>query len=117
MFLLISIHEYEIKPGVNYKDFENAVKEADEKGLFKLPGLKEYHFVKGIRGRRKDKYAAIWIYESKEAWEELWGPADNPKNKEEYPANWRKWEDEVLAPFLRREPDKITFTSYQKVDL
>lgn len=91
MSLIIIIHEYEIKPDVNKKDFEYASKEADKKGLFKLPGLKEYHFVKGKLGSRKDMYAAIWIYESREA-----------------------WEDEVLTDFLIGESEKITFTSYKK---
>ncbi len=115
MSLIISIHEYELKPGVDEEEFEKAFHSAKEKGLFNLPGLKEYHLIKGIRGDRKNKYAAIWIYESEDAWEKLWGPVGEPKSKDEYPDEWKRWEDEILSEFLITEPDKITFTSYKDV--
>ena len=109
---VISIHEYELKPSVDGARFERAFKEAEARGLFELPGLLQYHFVKGIRGARKCKYAVIWIYENKKAWEQLWGPVDQPISKSNYLEKWLTWEDEVLAPFLRQEPDAISFTSY-----
>lgn len=109
---VISIHEYELKPGAEDDRFERAFLEAEARGLFELPGLVEYHFVKGIRGTRKGGYAALWIYDSLEAWERLWGPSDQPISKENYPQKWSVWEDEILAPFLSREPDKISYTSY-----
>ena len=115
MSSIISIHYYELKPEVSEEEFEQTIKKAEEKNLLNLPGLKHHYFIKGIRGTRKNKYAAIWIYESKEAWEKLWGPEDNPLSKKEYPESWNKWEDEVLAAFLIEDPDKITFTSYEKL--
>ncbi|MFQ6112833.1 MAG: hypothetical protein ACE5NG_01960, partial [bacterium] len=75
----------------------------------------DYHFVKGVKGSRKGYYAAIWVYESREAWEKLWGSPENPRTKQGYPENWNVWEDQVLAPFLSEEPDKIEFTAYEEL--
>ena len=112
---IISIHEYVLKPDVDERQFERAIQEAQESGLLRLPGLVRCHFVKGIRGTRRGRYAAIWVYESRRAWEELWGPLDRPRGKQAYPENWRIWEDEVLAPFLAQDPDRITFTAYEEL--
>ncbi len=67
MSKVISIHEYTLKPGVSERRFVNAILNAKARGLLVLPGLVDYYLVKGIRGFRNDLYAAIWIYESKEA--------------------------------------------------
>ncbi len=113
MSRIISVHEYTLKSNVSKQEFENAVQQAHKGDLLQLPGLVEYHFVKGIKGQRKDRYAAIWIYESREAWEKLWGTPENPKKKQDYPENWKVWEKNVLAPFLSKDPDKIKFTAYE----
>ena len=115
MSKVISIHEYILKPGVSERRFVNAILCAKERGLLRLPGLVDYYLVKGIRGFRNGLYAAVWIYESKEAWESLWGPIDKPLSKTDYPQNWKVWENEVLFPFLDQDPDKIKFTSYQEL--
>ncbi len=115
MSKVISIHEYILKPGVKEEQFESAILSAKERGLLNLPGLVEFYFVKRISGSRHGLYAAVWVYESKEAWERLWGPVDNPLSKEDYPENWKVWENEVLSPFLDQDPDKIKFTSYQEL--
>ncbi|MFQ5864279.1 MAG: hypothetical protein ACE5IW_03525 [bacterium] len=112
---IISIHEYVLKPDVDEIEFEDAVQGAHESGLLRLPGLMEYHFVKGIKGSRTGCYAAIWVYESREAWEQLWGTPENPRRKQDYPENWKVWEDEVLAPFLNEDPDKIEYTAYEEL--
>jgi hypothetical protein len=112
---VISIHEYVLKPGVDGRQFEDALRTAQDRGLFRLPGLLAYHVVKGIKGTRQGHYTAIWIYESREAWEALWGPVEQPRKKHEYPANWQVWEDEILAPLLSQDPDAITFTSYEEL--
>lgn len=112
---VISIHKYALKHGVDEARFEAAIGKARESGLLRLPGMVDYHFVKGIRGRDRGHYAALWIYESREAWERLWGTLDHPHEKRDYPLNWKIWEDEVLAPFLDRDPDQIEFTAYQEV--
>ena len=115
MSRVISIHEYNLKPGVSERQFVNVILNAKERGLLHLPGLEDYYLVKGIRGFRNGFYAAVWIYESKEAWESLWGPIDKPRSKTDYPQNWKVWENEVLLPFLDQDPDKIKFTSYQEL--
>jgi hypothetical protein len=112
---IISIHEYVLKPGIDAQRFESAVRIARGRGLFHLPGLIACHFVKGIKGRREGDYAAIWIYESRGAWEALWGSVEDPRKKHEYSANWQVWENEILAPLLMREPDTVTFTSYEEL--
>ena len=112
---VVSVHEYELKPGVQAADFERALHDAERRGLFDLPGLSEHHFLRGLKGTRRDGYAAIWIFESREAWEELWGSPDAPRPPSHYPQKWQVWENEVLAPFLTRDPDTICFTSYQEI--
>ena len=115
MTKIISVHEYTLKPDVDEHQFERAVTKARNSGLFDLPGLSICHFVKGIRGQRRQRYAFIWIYESKKAWERLWGPVAQPTSKENYPEKWRIWENEILAPFLDRDPNQISFTAYEEV--
>jgi heme-degrading monooxygenase HmoA len=110
---IISVHEYALKREVDAEAFEDAVHKAQERGLFQLPGLLRYHFLRGIKGDRCDRYAAVWVYESREAWESLWGPAEEPHPKDEYPEKWKVWEDEFLTRFLSEDPDTITYTSYE----
>lgn len=112
---IVSIHEYELKPDADPAQFEAAVRQARDRNLLALPGLVDYYLLKGIKGDRVDRYAAVWIYESRAAWDALWGPPDDPVDKEEYPDSWQIWEDEVLAPFLHRDPDTIRFTSYREL--
>lgn len=112
---VISIHEYALKPGVDPDAFETAVRKAWEDGLVDLPGLQQKHFLKGLRGHRAGGYTAIWVYESREAWERLWGPVDARRPKEAYPENWKVWEEQILRPFLNKDPDKIAFTAYEEL--
>lgn len=112
---VVSIHEYTLDAGVGPVAFERAVAEADRRGLFDLPGLVEYRFLEGLRGENEGRYAALWIYESREAWEELWGAPGAPVETDEYPERWLTWENELLAPLLDRDPDDIAFTSYEEL--
>jgi heme-degrading monooxygenase HmoA len=114
---MISIHEYELKPGSDPGQFEQALRDAEARGLFELPGLTAHHFVRGVKGARPHAYAAVWVYESREAWERLWGTAERPRARTEYPKKWRIWEDEVLAPILSGDPDAIRFTAYEELSL
>lgn len=109
---VISIHEYELKPDVEDTAFERALRDAEHQDLFRLPGLVGHHFVKGIKGSRRGKFAALWVYESRSAWEALWGPPDQQKERADYPENWQEWE-KILEPFLIQNPDEITFTAYE----
>ncbi len=115
MVKVVSVHEYELKDGVQPADFERALRDAESRGLFTLPGLIGHHFLRGLKGSRRGAHAAIWIFESREAWEELWGPPDAPHPPSRYPKTWQVWENEVLAPLLSQDPDTIRFTSYEEV--
>lgn len=114
MARIISIHEYDLKPGSDAQQFEQALHIAEARGLLRLPGLIAHHFVKGLTGIRRGAYAAIWVYESQEAWERLWGTPEQPRKPQAYPENWRIWEQEILAPFLEQHPDAIKFTAYEE---
>jgi hypothetical protein len=72
-------------------------------------------FLKELKGTRRGAYAAIWIFESREAWERLWGSPEAPRPATDYPDKWKVWENVILAPFLTQDPDKIGFTSYLEV--
>ena len=115
MTRVVSVHEYELRPGVSPADFERALGDAERRGLFDLPGLREHHFLRGLKGARRGGYAAIWIFDSREAWEKLWGPPGAPLPPSQYPQKWQVWENEILAPLLSQDPDKIRFTSYEEV--
>jgi len=115
MARVVSIHEYELKPGARDEDFERAARDAERRGLFALPGLIGHHFLKGMKGPRRGRYAAIWIFESRGAWEKLWGPVEASRPPAECPAQWKEWENKVLAPFLTQDPDTIRFTSYSEL--
>lgn len=110
---VISVHEYEIR--VTEDEFVAAVRGAQERGLLDLPGLLGHHFVKGLKGARRSEFAAIWVYESRAAWEQLWGPLEAPKPRDEYPETWRRFEDDVLAPLLAGKPDSINYTAYEEL--
>jgi len=113
---VVSIHEYELKAGVDADAFERAIQDAEARGLLKLPGLVGHHFIKGIKGTRQGKYAAVWIYENRDAWQRIWGTPERPRHFDEYPTSWQIWEAEILAPFLSRIPDEISFTTYEELD-
>jgi len=115
MAKVISVHEYELRPGISDAAFERALEDAEQRGLFALPGLVGHHFLKGLKGARRNAYAAIWIFESRAAWEKLWGTVEAPRSPADYPGKWKVWENEVLAPLLSQDPDTIRFTSYQEV--
>ena len=115
MTRVVSVHEYELRPGVKPADFERALGDAERRGLFDLPGLSEHHFLRGLKGARRGRYAAVWIFDSREAWEKLWGPPGAPLPPAQYPQKWQVWENEILAPLLAQDPDTIRFTSYEEV--
>jgi heme-degrading monooxygenase HmoA len=114
MARIISVHEYKLKDGVSRQQFEAAVEDARQAGLFSLPGMIDHHFLRRIRGTRQVEFAAIWIYESRESWEKLWGKADQPVKKEHYPEKWKIWEDEILTPLLAQDPDRIDYAAYEE---
>ena len=60
MAKVISVHEYELKPGVQDADFERALHDAERRGLLDLPGLTAHHFLRGLKGARRGAYTPIW---------------------------------------------------------
>jgi hypothetical protein len=115
MTKVISFHEYTLKPDIKEDQFKDAIQAAQDRNLFQLPGLMEVHFLHGIKGQRRGQFAALWIYESREAWERLWGSPNQPHSKEDYPKTWISWEDEILTPILDRDPDQIEYTTYERI--
>jgi len=106
---MISIHEYDPRPGTGAERFQEAIRAAEARGLFQLPGLTAHHFVKGVKGvkgARHGAYAAVWVYESREAWERLRGTVERPRERQEYPEKWRVWEEELLTPILIGHPGR-----------
>jgi hypothetical protein len=67
MARVISIHEYELRPDADGAAFERAVRDAERRGLFNLPGLVEHHFLQGFKGARPGAYTALWVYSSRDA--------------------------------------------------
>ena len=116
MSRVVSVHEYELRDEADPEAFEAALQKARAEDLPTLPGLEDYFLLNGIKGARTRRYGAIWIYESRAAWEALWGSPDDPVEKADYPENWKMWEDEVLAPYLSEDPDAIRFTSYRELE-
>lgn len=114
--MITSIHHYELAESAQPSDFRDAVEAAVRRELFaSIPGLTDYRFVRGIKGDRTGKFAAVWTYESREAWTDVWGPVDEPVPKAEYPDEWLVWEDELLEPILADDPDDVEYTSYEVV--
>ena len=110
---VFSLHEYELNPGVEASAFEEAIQRLRRRGVPALPGLTGFRLIKGIKGQRRGLYAVLWTYESRRAWEQLWGPPEQPLPRSACPASWHAWE-ETLQPFLDREPDRIAFTVYEE---
>lgn len=112
---IVSIHEYPLRDDVTDAQFERALARAEDRDLFRLPGLRDHLFLKGIRGTRSGGYTALWIWESEAAWAALWGPRGEPVPPEDYPDRWRVWEEEILRPLLAGDPDRIRFTAYEEI--
>lgn len=114
--MVVSVHHYELAESAAPSEFREAVSAAVNRGLFEqIPGLIEYRIGHGIRGARTGEFAALWVYESKEAWVDVWGPVGDPVAKSDYPEPWLTWEDELLDPILADDPDTITYTSYELI--
>lgn len=113
--MIVSVHHYDLADSTAPDEFEAAVRTAERRGLFDLPGLVDWWFLRGIRGEHETRFAAIWLYRDRQAWEALWGPVGDPASKEDYPEAWRVWEDDILAPLITGDPDAIDYTSFEVV--
>ena len=115
MTKIISIHEYTLKSNVTENQFKAAIQRAQKRQLFRLPGLEDVRFLRGIKGKQRGHIVAIWTYESKEMWQQCWGSPEQPIRRDEYPEQWKIWEDEFLSPLLDRDPDQIDYTAYEEI--
>ncbi|HIE11369.1 MAG TPA: hypothetical protein EYP62_07110 [Kiritimatiellae bacterium] len=109
---IVSIHEYELRPGVDPAEFERDVLRYWEAGRPRVPGLEDRWLLKGIKGHRRRRYAAVWIYRDRASWEAVWGPPHRPVEGRSYPPEWIAWE-EFIGRFLDRDPDRIVFSAYE----
>jgi len=44
------------------------------------------------------------------------GTTEHPRLPQDYPDTWEVWEQELLAPFLKDDPDAIRFTAYEELE-
>ena len=115
MARVISIHEYDLKPGVDLAALRARYPRRGAARPFRPRGPRRASFLRGIKGARRDAYSAVWVFESREVWEKLWGTPEAPRPPAEYPKEWAVWENDILAPFLVRHPDTTRFTSYEEL--
>ena len=115
MARVISVHEYELPRGVLPAEFSAAIAAARERGLFEVPGLMAVRFARTLRTRRRQTYAAMWVYESREAWEALWTSSGQPVPMDARTGAWPGWENEILASLLEHEPNTISYTAYEEL--
>ncbi len=108
---IIAIHEHELKPNVNPKQYEQEVDYALT--TLNIPGLLKAYHLKGFKGKRNGRYAVVWIFENKDAITKNFGTPENPK----WPKDWLHYENEILAKFLDRHPDSIDFTDYEIISI
>ena len=112
---IFSIHEYDLRSDVEGADFERELRQGGAGGILQIPGLVSHQFGRGVKGARLGGHAALWIYESRDAWERLWGPPERPLPPEAYPPDWRRWE-EILSPFLAVPAHTVRFTAYEEIE-
>lgn len=106
---IFAIHEYELRKGVDAEEFEDVLKDALTSNELDLLGLESRHFLKGYKSERKGEYAVLWIFESQEALESLFGTEYEPKQG---PQNFVSFERNLLARYLDRPPHMIMYTDY-----
>ena len=106
---VFSIHEHELREGVDPVQYEKEVSAALQ--TLHIPGLLHVRHLKGFKGKRVQKYTVLWTFESEDAIVQNFGTSDNPK----WPEDWLRYENDVLAKFLDRHPDKIDFTDFHVI--
>ena len=113
MARVISVHEYELKPA-SRKPLSSAPCMTPNAAVSSTSRAHRPPFPSRPEGSTARAYTAIWIFESREAWERLWGTVEAPRPPSEYP-ELENLGDRILASFLTQDPDTIRFTSYEEV--
>ena len=108
--MVFSLHEHELRPGVDIDQYEQEVAAAISK--IKIDGLLNAYHLRGFKGGREARYAVLWIFASVEVIVAHFGSLDAPK----WPPAWLHYENGVLAKFLDRHPDTINFTDYVAIN-
>lgn len=105
--MIYAIHEHELKIGADTAQYERDVAEAIAQ--MKVPGLLHAYHLKGIGGERSCRYTVLWVFVNEDALAQNFGGPDERK----WPPDWLHYENVVLAPYLDRHPDMITYTDYR----
>lgn len=113
--MIVSIHRYDLATDATEAELRSAFEEATQRNLFDLPGLVQQTLLRGIKGDGAGDVGALWVYESRTAWEAIWGPPEDPTDWGGYPEEWQTWESELLDPLLADHPDEITYTSFEAI--
>ena len=108
---LFALREYEIKPGMEAEFEEFCVNTSVPAFQKNFPGM-EIYYLKGDRGARKGKYAAILSFESIEK-RDYFFPTHDSTNAEIADEFWKMYETTNVESFLA-EP--ATYTDYFKVN-
>jgi hypothetical protein len=112
MARIVALHELELKPGVDRREFEESVRAATVGLAGEMPGLVERIFLLGYKAARKGEYAMLWVFESRAALEALFGTEEEPSAG---PAAFVRYEA-AIGPYLSApRPDLIRFTDYEEI--
>ncbi len=107
--MIYAIHEHELKTGTDIAQYERDV--AAALARMKVPGLLHALHLKGIGGERSGRYGVLWVFENEDALAQNFGGP----NERKWPPDWLHYENVVLAPYLDRHPDTITYTDYRSL--
>lgn len=107
--MIYAIHEHELKPGADATRYQQDVAAAIAR--MNIPGLRFACHLQGLRGARENRYAVLWVFESEAALTENFGTPDQRR----WPPDWEHYENDVLAHYLDRHPDAITYTDYRRL--
>jgi hypothetical protein len=112
MARIVAVHELDLKPGVDRREFERVVREATVGLEQAMPGLVQRMFLLGYKAARKGEYAMLWVFEGRGALEAMFGTEDDPKPG---PPAFVRYEA-AIAPYLAApRPDLIRFTDYEEI--
>lgn len=106
MKTVYALHEHDLKPTVDEREYEATVGEAIRN--LRVPGLLHAYHLKGFKGQRQGRYAVLWIFANEQAIIENFGTPEDPK----WPKDWLHYENDILARFIDKHPDKIDFSDY-----
>jgi hypothetical protein len=109
---IVAVHELDLQPGIDRREFERVVSEATAGLERAMPGLQQRLFLLGYKAARKGEYAMLWVFESRAALEAMFGTEADPKPG---PDAFVRYEA-AIGPYLAApRPDLIRFTDYEEI--